>query len=46
MDSAFYIMIVGKRVDGPVSECSSASKACEDSVLDREIDREEIAVYV
>ena len=29
-----------------VSECSSVSKACEDSVLDRKIEREEIAVCV
>ena len=35
-----------KEVDEQVSECSSVSKACEDSVLDREIEREEIAVCV
>ena len=35
-----------KEVDKQVSECSSVSKACEDSVLDREIEREEIAVCV
>ena len=35
-----------EEVDEQVSECSSASKACEDSVLDREIEREEIAVCV
>ena len=40
-------MIVGKRryIDEQVSECSSVLKACEDRVLDREIEREEIAVY-
>ena len=27
-------------------ECSRISKACEDSVLDREIESEEIAVFV
>ena len=35
-----------EEVDEQVSECSSVSKACEDSVLDREIEREEIAVCV
>ena len=35
-----------EEVDEQVSECSSVSNACEDSVLDREIEREEIAVCV
>ena len=35
-----------EEVDEQVSECSSVSKACEDSVLDREIEREEIAMCV
>ena len=35
-----------EEVDEQVSECSSVSKACEDRVLDREIEREEIAVCV
>ena len=35
-----------EEVDEQVSECSSVSKACEDSVLDMEIEREEIAVCV
>ena len=35
-----------EEVDEQVSECSSASKACEDRVLDREIEREEIAECV
>ena len=45
MDSAFDDTWKEK-VNGQVSECSSASKTCEDSVLDREIEREEIAVCV
>ena len=35
-----------EEVDEQVSKCSSASKACEDRVLGREIEREEIAVCV
>ena len=35
-----------EEVDEPVSECSSVSKACEDSVLGTEIEKEEIAVCV
>ena len=41
MDSAFDDSWK-EEVDEQVSECSSVSKACEDSVLDREIEREEI----
>ena len=35
-----------EEVDEQVSECSSVLKACEGRALDREIEREEIAVYV
>ena len=35
-----------EEVDGQVSKCFSVWKACEDRVLDREIEREEIAVCV
>ena len=35
-----------EEVDEQVSECSSVSQACEDSVLDTEIEREEITVCV
>ena len=35
-----------EEVDEQVSECSSVSKACEDRTLDREIEREEIAVCI
>ena len=35
-----------EEVDEQVRECSSVSKTCEDRVLDREIEREEIAVCV
>ena len=45
MDSAFDDSWK-EEVDGHVSECSSVSKACEDSVLDREIQREDVAVCV
>ena len=45
MDSALDD-IWKEEVDGQVSECSSASKVCEDRVLDREMEREEIAVCV
>ena len=41
MDSAFDNSWK-EEVDEQVSECSSVSKACEDSILDREIVREEI----
>lgn len=38
------LMTVGEVVDRPVSESSSISKDCGDSVLDRETEREEVAV--
>ena len=35
-----------EEVDEQVSECSSVLKACKNNVLDREIEREEIAVCI